>query len=367
MQSIKDVTILEIVNPNAPVHLRIASAMATKLLADLGIRVIRIVPPGNDILEGIQPLLPDGTSAIGRFLNTSKLILKTKSEADRIESVLRIVETGVSAVLLEEGDPLHDALLASETSIVEIATWPRGRESTGSDSEFTILAASGLLDIIGDPLREPLRLGGHQSSYAAGLSAFTATMVALAQTDTGAGPSRARISLIETAIWINWKAVAGVHNGDVMPTRPGAMADFQIFSCLDGWFAFVFTPNEFNRVRAMFDGVDLSDLPIDDQPSLRAHIKTLTERIAPWFTKRSREEIFEIAQGHGIPAGPVYSPRDLLSDRQYESRSFLTSLETAHRSTVRMPRIPLSWNGTRFDPSSSQKIELDELLGKGRP
>ena len=362
MQSLHDVTVLELVNPTSPTHLRLASGMATKLLADLGVRVIRILPPGSDLLEDLEPLLPDGTSAVARFLNTSKLVLQTTSDEDRSQALERLLASGVSAIVMEEGEPLHPLLLATETPLIEIATWPRGVVLEGSDSEFTVLAASGLLDIIGDPTSSPLRLGGHQAAYAAGLSAFTATMIALAQADAGGEPSRARISLVETATWINWKAVAGVYNGDEMPTRPGELADFQVMRCSDGWFAFVFTPNEFDRVHAMFEGIDLSDLPIVDQPSLRANIRVLTQRLSPWFAERARDDVFAIAQRNGIPAGPVYSPRDLLSDPQYEARSFLVSLTDDSGSVIRMPRIPLSWNGVRFDPRDSQTVELDTLI-----
>jgi len=367
VQSLHNVTVVELASPSSPAHLRLASAMATKLLADLGARVIRILPEGPDLLESLEPVLPDGTSAVGRFLNTSKLVLQTTDDEDRAKAVERLLESGVSAVVMEEGDPLHPLLSGTDTPLIELATWPRGVQLEGSDSEFTVLAASGLLDIIGDPTRSPLRLGGHQAAYSAGLSAFTATMIALTQTDAGGEPSRARISLVETATWINWKAVAGVYNGDEMPTRPGELADFQVIRCSDGWFAFVFTPNEFDRVHAMFEGIDLTDLPIVDQPSLRAHIRALTERLRPWFAERTRDEIFEIAQRNGIPAGPVYSPRDLLSDPQYEARSFLVSIEDHSGSLMQMPRIPISWNGTRFAPRASEVVTIDQLTDGVRP
>ncbi|MBI3197597.1 MAG: CoA transferase, partial [Rhodospirillales bacterium] len=47
-------------------------------------------------------------------------------------------------------------------------------------SEFAILALGGLLHMVGEPERKPLRLGGHQASYAAGLTAFTGLAAALA-------------------------------------------------------------------------------------------------------------------------------------------------------------------------------------------
>src|SRR3546814_17646150 len=50
-----------------------------------------------------------------------------------------------------------------------------------SSDLIDILAIEGLLDIIGDPTREPLKLGGHQCAYTAGLAAFTGLVAALAR------------------------------------------------------------------------------------------------------------------------------------------------------------------------------------------
>ena len=48
-----------------------------------------------------------------------------------------------------------------------------------------MLALGGLLHMVGEPERKPLRLGGHQASYAAGLTAFTGLTAALAARDAG--------------------------------------------------------------------------------------------------------------------------------------------------------------------------------------
>ena len=62
-------------------------------------------------------------------------------------------------------------------------------------SEFTILALGGLLHMVGEPERKPLRLGGHQASYAAGLTAFTGLTAALAARDAGhKAPAGARVA-----------------------------------------------------------------------------------------------------------------------------------------------------------------------------
>ncbi len=52
-------------------------------------------------------------------------------------------------------------------------------------SEFTVMALGGLLDMVGDPARAPLALGGHQAAYAAGLAAYTGIAAVLCRPRVG--------------------------------------------------------------------------------------------------------------------------------------------------------------------------------------
>jgi hypothetical protein len=93
---------------------------------------------------------------------------------------------------------------------IEIAAFPVEMDAAARPvSEFTILALGGLLHMVGEPERKPLRLGGHQASYAAGLTAFTGLTAALAARDAGHTAPAVRVSLAEVMQWVNWKAASG--------------------------------------------------------------------------------------------------------------------------------------------------------------
>src|SRR5213079_2021137 len=108
-------------------------------------------------------------------------------------------------------------------------------------SEFTLLAQSGLLHMVGEPERKPLKLGGHQASYAAGLTAFTGLAAALADRDAGQRAPHVRVSLAEVMQWVNWKAASGAAAGGISPGREGKASEFQIVPCRDGHVAVVHT------------------------------------------------------------------------------------------------------------------------------
>ncbi len=90
------------------------------------------------------------------------------------------------------------------------------------------------MHMIGEPERKPLKLAGHQASYAAGLTAFTGLMAALAARDTGRKAPAVRVSLAEVMQWVNWKAASGAAASGISPGREGRNSEFQVLPCRDG-------------------------------------------------------------------------------------------------------------------------------------
>ena len=362
--------ILEIGNKLAPVCVRLATSLAGRIVADLGARVIKLEPPGGDRVRHKPPFLPGGSTATARsalfeFLNAGKisLVLPEDPGAARA-SVEVLLGKKIDAALMEDGDEMRAAVMDRGVSVVEVAGWPATMSAPGPRlSEFTALALGGLLDMVGDPDREPLRLGGHQASYSAGLSAFTALMALLAERDAGRTPPSARVSLIETVLWVNWKAVAGVDGGGKAPTRQGADSEFQVVRCLDGWIAVVFTPTQFEDLRDLVDCPTLHEGKFSTRQGRLEHIRELYEQLSPWFASRTRAQIYAEAQARGVPLGPVCKPVDLHDDPQYAARNFIVPVADPSFGALRAPRLPVLWNGRAFSPSAAApQLMLESVL-----
>jgi len=360
MRPLGDLIVLELCRAGTPRHLRLAMAMAGRLVADLGARLISVVPPEGDALTAVPPFAGNGASTVQLFLTMGKEVLSSEDDSTFDQAVEALIALKPAAVIVAEGDPDLVRFARAGIAAITLATWPEGSEDDRAGAPingFGIMAAGGILDIIGDPDREPLRLGGHQISYAAGLSAFTALMAAVAQRDLDGRVLDARISLIETAVWMNWKAVVGAAEGDSYPTRRGDKAGFPVLRCKDGWVALVFTPMQFDRVRAMFP-----DLPLVD-PSALPHAQratALTKTVAPWLAERTRAEIYAEARQHGVPLGPVYTPAELLDDEQYLARDFLVGGGSV--DGMLFPRSPMTWNGDRLPDRASRKVTLADVV-----
>src|SRR5438045_1685938 len=184
----------------------------------------------------------------------------------------------------------------------EIAAFPLEMDAASrSASEFTLLALSGLLHMVGEPDRKPLRLGGHQAAYAAGLTAFTGLAAALAARDANQKPPSVRVSLAEVLQWVNWKAASGADASGISPGREGKKSEFQIVPCRDGHVAIVYTVTQWPATRALIADARLDDPKFNTRAGRRQHIGELYAILTPWFADKTRAEIEERAQAKGVP------------------------------------------------------------------
>jgi crotonobetainyl-CoA:carnitine CoA-transferase CaiB-like acyl-CoA transferase len=355
--------ILEVGNPQAPICLRLAASFAGKIASELGAKVVKLEPFGGDPIRYAPPSLPSGPegerSALFRFLNTGKTTLSMPCDSTAARTAVgALLSARVDGVLLEENSELRAFFAERPLALVEIAGSPAAMPVVARLSEFTALAQGGLLDMIGAPDRKPLRLGGHQASYSAGLSAFTALMALLAECDAGRRPPPARVSLIETAMWVNWKAIAGIDDEGRPPTRQGSESEFQVVRCIDGWIAVVFSVTQFENLRDLVNSPSLHQQKFATREGRLKHMRELYRYLEPWFAVRTRAEVYHEAQTRGVPLGPICTPADLITDPQNVARGFIVPLADALVSDARVPRLPVLWNSQIRMRTSTHREEV---------
>lgn len=354
-------TIVEINDAGVPLPLRLAASLAGKIAADLGANVLKIEPPGGDPVRTAPPLLSEGESALFHFLNTSKRSLVVDLSGERGRTALSELLANADACLFEEPAGIADLARTSRATPIEIAPFPVGMDSTVPYSEFTLMALGGLLHMVGEPDRKPLRLGGHHASYAAGLTAFTGLATALAARDSGKTPAAVRVSLAEVMQWVNWKAASGAEASGVSPGREGKQSEFQIVPCRDGHVAIVYTVTQWPATRDLIGDPRLKDQKFSTRAGRRASVAELYEIVRPWFRDKTRLEIQSMAQGRGVPFGPVFSPSELLETEQYVARGFLAEIEHPTLGRLRLPQLPVQWNGRSFAPRPAPSLPRQEL------
>ena len=354
-------TVIEVNDAGVPLPLRLAASLAGKIAADLGATVLKIEPPGGDPVRAAPPLLPGGESALFHFLNTSKKSLVLDLGGERGRATLAGLLDKADACLFEEPSQTAELLRASRATPIEIAPFPVGMDPAIPYSEFTLMALGGLLHMVGEPDRKPLRLGGHHASYAAGLTAFTGLAAALAARDGGSTPATVRVSLTEVLQWVNWKAASGAEASGISPGREGKQSEFQIVPCRDGHVAVVYTATQWPATRDLIGDERLKDPKFATRAGRRANVGELYAVMLPWFADKTRLEIQSMAQRKGVPFGPVFSPAELLSTEQYVARGFLTEIAHPALGRVLLPQLPVQWNGRSFAPRPAPPLAGQEL------
>lgn len=351
MRPLDGILIVEAVSLACPLGLRLAASMAGRIAADLGAKVVKLEGQDGDPVRRIPPFVA-GVSALFAFLNAGKKSVAVAAKDGRVLSRLLVAADAafVDDSLFRDNGPAFNLRATAVLSMHSM----RGNNNAPA-SEFTAMALGGLLDLIGDPQREPLRLGGHQLAYAAGLAAYTGVAAALCRKDSSS--EVVEVSLLDTAVWLNWKAVASGALGRPVPTRSGRVADWPVVRCLDGWVAVVYQDGDWPALRDLIGDPKLSNPRFESRDGRRQHAAELLASIETAFRHLPRQAIQAMAIERRLPLGVVLSPRELDLDRQVIARGFLQPARTPGETVWAMPRLPVLWSGEAFTPGDVPALD----------
>lgn len=314
-------TVAEVISDSADDALVLAAGMAGRILADLGAKVVRRQGRERGFERSTVLFLSDGKE------------VSCEDEAVLLER---------SDVALVDGAVLRERGRTGLPPVTAVLSLFGGQlaESGKPASAFTVAASAGLLAMVGDPQREPLRLGGHQEAFALGLSAYGGLAAALASGDSQGVTVTIRASLLETLVWLNWKAVP-LGGYDVLPGRTGAAAEWQVLRCADGYAVLVYQEPDWLRLKAALAEPVLDEPRFATRASRLAHLTELAAIIERRFLMLTRRDIHALARQHRLPLGPVWSPADAFDEPHNRVRGLFEPLGAD--PGVQAPRLPLVW------------------------
>jgi crotonobetainyl-CoA:carnitine CoA-transferase CaiB-like acyl-CoA transferase len=330
MMPLAGTTIVEAYATGCNPALRLAGAMAGHILSGLGAQVI-VLLVDDDLLHG-----RDADPALRAFLESGKTLRHAENTG-----VFPLPE-GTDGLITDE--KLHVQLLPDVPDRTIILSLFGRMSDAAPGSEFTVLALSGALDLIGDPAREPLKLGGHQAAYSAGISAATAMLAALC-----AGEKvQTIVSMLDTMVWINWKSPVGSQITGSAPSRQGSRSEWQVLRCADGYAALVYQESDWRGLCDFIGDDRLREPRFATAGERQRHARELAAIVERKLLTFSREEIRDQALTRRLPLGAVWSPRELVADRQYVDRDVFVQSPQAGPSGARVPCLPVQWDGKRL-------------------
>jgi len=344
----------------------VSGQLCGRMLADLGMEVIKIEPPGGDPARNLAPLIrsSDGKTLSATFahLNAGKAskVLDLDQETDRA-AFRQLVET--ADVVLESSLPGeldakglgYKSLAAINPGIVMASITGFGQTGPKKSlacNDLVALAESGFLYISGDASLPPCRPPETQAYYFASLFAAVGVLAALYRRRQGGQGDHIDMSMQEglatqehiIRLWANEQQIAkraGSQHGSVAPAR--------IFPCRDGYVYLYVTRQHWKLFLSVWkDHAAVFDAP-DWLNNLyrRAHADELNPAVEAFLGKFTMAEITELLQAKGIPCVPVNTPMGFADDEHVRGRGFMAPVEHIGFGIVKQPAMPFVIDGDR--------------------
>jgi itaconate CoA-transferase len=331
MLPLKDITIVAL-------EQAVAAPFATRQLADLGARVIKIErPDGGDFARGYDTTV-NGLSSYFVWLNRSKesLTLDVKRPSGR-EVLGRLIDR--ADVFVQNLAPGAADRLGASAPQLRLRN-PRlivcnvsGYGSTGpyaNKKTYDLLVQSevGLLAITGTP-NAPAKVGISVADIAAGMYAYSGILTALiARATTGEGAT-VDVSLFDAlAEWMGFAAYYAAYSGSA-PVASGAhhasIAPYGPFRAGDGNTVYLAIQNRREWIRFCAAVLERSELADDARFSTNAervrHRSLLHEIIDKVFANHSAADVIERLERAGIANARMNSIQGFLDHPQLSERN----------------------------------------------
>jgi itaconate CoA-transferase len=295
----------------------VAAPYATRQLADLGARVIKVErPQGGDFARGYDRAV-HGESSYFVWLNRGKESLTVDVKQPEGRRIVHRLLEGAD-VLVQNLGPGAGARLGLDAESVARAH-PRtitatisgyGQDGPWSDRkayDLLVQAEAGLLSVTGSPA-EVARTGVSIADIAAGMFTFSGILTALYARATTGVVRPVSVSLFDALVeWMSQPLYYGRYGGTA-PSRTGArhptIAPYGPFTAADGGTVLlaVQNPAEWQRLcEIVLDRTDLvSDPRFATNPDRVAHRDELELIITTVAARLSAEELEERLQSAGV-------------------------------------------------------------------
>ena len=340
----------------------VAAPYAGMILAELGAEVVKVEnPKGGDAARGWGPPFMEGTATCFHAFNRGKRGI-TIDLADPAEaaSLRRLVLERADVLLsnlkfgaLDRFGLSAGALLAEKPSLVYCNIGAFGavgplRERPGYDPMMQ--AYGGLMSLLGEEGRPPVRVGVSIIDIATGLWAAIGILAALRERDATGRGGVVDASLFETTLaWMTLPITTYLANREI-PKRFGSgieqIVPYQAFAAADGHIMVAAgNDNLFRRLAAAIGRPGLAEDArfrtnadrVGNRAALIAILDDIfaAEPVAAWAGR---------LEAVGIPNGPIQRVDQVVADAQTLALGMIQRMPGSDLSLI---GLPLSFDGTR--------------------
>lgn len=207
-------------------------------------------------------------------------------------------------------------------------------------------AMGGLRHLTGEPGRVPVRVGVSIGDTLAALHGTIGVLTALYHRKVNGGQGQVIDVALHEAVFnvmeslIPEYSAFGVVREAAGSALPG-IAPSNAYPCQDGWVLVAGNGDSiFKRLMDTIGRPDLGAAPdLADNAGRVARVQELDAAIGAWSAQRTVQQVLDALGNARVPAGKVYTAKDIAEDPHYRARDMLLSQTTRDGYTVQVPGI----------------------------
>jgi crotonobetainyl-CoA:carnitine CoA-transferase CaiB-like acyl-CoA transferase len=348
--------------------------LAGKLLADLGVNVIKIEPPRGDParkIGGFWGCATDPEKSLYWFAyNSNKkgitLDIEKAEGRDLFKKLVKttdfVIESYAPGYLDKLGIGYPD-LSKNNQKLIWASITPFGPEEpyrAYKDADIVVMGMSGTLYQTGESDGPPVHISLPQACLHAGADAAVGCMVAYYHRENTGEGQRVDVSMQQSAAWFQANAVPTYELNGTILKRAGSfragmstqVAQRQVWRCQDGYVFFnvIGGRTGAKTLSALVAWMDEEKMATDfllhmdwdtfDMFTVNQEtIDKISKPVGEFFLTHTSKELLKGAVPRGVSIGPLSSLQDLLDDECLNERNFWTQIKHSELNTsITYPR-----------------------------
>ncbi|MDM0019441.1 CaiB/BaiF CoA transferase family protein [Variovorax saccharolyticus] len=348
----------------------IAGPFCGKTLGEFGADVVKIeAPVSGDPLRNWR-LLQDGTSVWWQVQSRNKRSVAIDLRATEGQELARRL-IAEADVLIEnfrpgtlEGWGLGwDELREINPGLVMLRISGYGQTGPYRDLPgFGAIgeAMGGLRHLTGEPGRVPVRVGVSIGDTLAALHGTIGVLLALYHRKAHGGPGQVIDVALHEAVFNVMESLLPEYSafGAVREAAGSALpgiAPSNAYRCADGYVLVAGNGDSiFRRLMEVVERPDLATAPdLQSNAGRVARVDELDAAIGAWTLPRTIDEVLRLLGAARVPAGRVYTAKDIHEDPHYRARDMILRQTTRDGHEVDVPGIVPKLSGTPGSVRSS--------------
>ncbi|HRM53203.1 MAG TPA: CoA transferase, partial [Ottowia sp.] len=334
----------------------IAGPFAGKTLGEFGADVVKIEPPGaGDPLRNWR-LIKNGTSVWWQVQSRNKRSVAIDLRAPDGQQLARQL-IAEADVLIENFRPgtlegwglSPDELHALNPGLVILRISGYGQTGPYRDLPgFGVIgeAMGGLRHLTAEPGRVPVRVGVSIGDTLAALHGVIGVMMALYHRKVNGGAGQVIDVALHEAVFNVMESLLPEYSafGAVREAAGSALpgiAPSNAYACQDGWVLVAGNGDSiFKRLMTTIGRDDLGTAPdLADNAGRVARVAEIDAAIGAWTDGKTVQQVMDALAAARVPAGKVYTARDIAEDPHYRARDMILRQATRDGDTVEVPGI----------------------------